>query len=356
MKKKGVTVQSTLIILIILIISAALLFFILGGIPFQSTSSKEACRQSVLMRSRSILGTHPTQGFYPLNCETEKIEISTRNEEIIKRDIANTMYDCWSILGEGKLDFFSESEWRDIGFFGTSKARCVICARINFDKSLKSKPEEFDILRYFDETKVPDKNYTYMEYFSERAGTHLTPEVRVDELTKTDQDLAVVYMAVKGDNFGQMMKREGLIVGGLLFGGAGLSKVFTGSFGTLGKMFFRKTTTNIPTPTPSPNPGTAEVVEEMGEYYGFKEANVGVQTASSEASKTTLTKGAKASIWIGVAILATITAGQLYTLFSSTHAAAVHCEGDSNGCQAILLVPYNASVLSNTCEEIGSIP
>ena len=102
MRKKGATVQTIIISIIILVTSAAIIFFFLKAFPYKETIDKEACHQSVILRNNALLkGEFGLE--IPLNCKTQRIKISSTNEESIKREIADAMYDCWWMLGEGKM-------------------------------------------------------------------------------------------------------------------------------------------------------------------------------------------------------------------------------------------------------------
>lgn len=160
MNKRGQTTQAVIISAVILLLTAAVLFYFFKILPYKETIDKEACHQSVLLRSQEILGLQPGQVLkVALNCKTQEIEIDSTNSDFIKREIANAMYDCWWMLGEGEKNFFSRG-W-------TKDSYCVICARINFSETTQKKFSEiknFDI--YLAETKVPKKNITYAEYFT----------------------------------------------------------------------------------------------------------------------------------------------------------------------------------------------
>jgi hypothetical protein len=155
----------------------------------------------------------------PLNCKTQEIKITTTNEEMIKREIANSMYDCWSMLGEGKLDFFGNDVWGTAGA-GKSKSACVICSTIEFDDQLLQHPKELELLKYFQETKISDKNITYLEYFSDQNGAKLTTIPPKADLLKTNQTYAVIFMGIHGGSFRDALVRViGVAAGGAVIGG-----------------------------------------------------------------------------------------------------------------------------------------
>ncbi len=311
MNKRGTLTQTTIISLIIVILAGAVLFIVMNNIKI--SPDKDACHNSIVLRSASIMGIQPTQSLVPLKCKTENIEIKTRDQVTIERTVANAMYDCWWMVSDSEgnpLDFFSESAWREIGLFGTSKANCLICSTIKFDEKLKENPQSIYLMDYLADTKVPIKNITYMEYFTGGQGG-LEEKVNA-EPSKTDKDLAVVFMMIKGDDLGSALKREGAMVGALVFGGAGLTKSVVGPLGAMGAM--------------------------------------GVEGAGALSTVGT------ASIWIGVAALAAITAGQITTFWTSTHAAAVHCDGNRKGCAGVFLLSLDESEITKTCQNIESIP
>ncbi|UCD21150.1 MAG: hypothetical protein JSW08_01225 [archaeon] len=293
MKKRGEISQAVLIGLIILIVGAALLLIIFMRIPYKSTSEKEACHQSVLLRSKSILGLEPGQSLVPLNCRTQNITISTRSEAIISREIANEMYGCkWMFSGEDgtPLDFFGEGFWRTLGIpgAGTAKSACVICTIIEFDENLKERPMDIDFLRYIEKTKIPEKNITYLDYFTGQENSNFPEQVSGAKI-RTSQDYAIVYMGIKGGGFGEALR------------------------------------TTI---------GTTVVGGVVGLAFGGP-------------------KGALIGAGIGLALQLIL---QPITQLTSSHAAAVHCDGERKGCVTLHLVPYSADSLSSICQKIDSIP
>jgi hypothetical protein len=160
MDKRGQTTQAVIISVVILLLTAAVLFYFFKMLPYKETVDREACHQSVLLRSQEIVGMEPGQLFkVPLNCKTQEIEIDSTNPDFIKREIANAMYDCWWMLGEGKMNFFSNG-W-------TKDSYCMVCARIKFSEATQKKIKEIkDLDFYLQETQIPKKNMTYAEYFT----------------------------------------------------------------------------------------------------------------------------------------------------------------------------------------------
>ncbi len=298
--KRGMTVQSMLIGIIITILSAAIIFLFLRAFPFTSTVDKEACHNSVILRNNALLrGEGILPETIPLNCKTQDIKISTSNEEVIKRDIANSMYDCWWMMGEGKMDFFSESAWRDWGVpgAGTAKSSCVICSTITFEENAQG--HQVDLLSYLEQTRVPSKNLTYLEYLSQEEKAELPTEIKVEKLD-TNQNYAIVFMSIKG----------------------------------------------------------ADIVGEIKNYIGFGGTTAFFVPRLLAKGLTKIgVKGATKLIpVVGWIIAIAEAAGHTITFFTSAHAAAMHCDGEREGCNAIILTPLTASDIAAQCQNIESIP
>ncbi|MEM4153089.1 MAG: hypothetical protein QXK80_03175 [Candidatus Pacearchaeota archaeon] len=300
MNKRGVTVQSMLIGIIIVLLIAAIIFFFLKALPYKETVDKEACRNSVILRNNAILrGEGMLPETIPLNCKTQEITISSTNEDFIKREIANAMYDCWWMLGEGKMQFFSESGWREWGVpgKGTAKANCIICSIIRFDE--KAKRKQIDLLSFLERTKIPSKNLTYLEYFSQEEKAELPTEIKIEKLD-TNQDYAIIFMSIKGEDLGEEIKNY--------IGLGGTSAFFV-------PRLLAKGLTKI---------GVKSAVKLI--------PVIGWIMATAEA------------------------AGHVITFLTSGHAAAVHCEGERKGCNAIILTPLTAQDVVANCQNIESIP
>ena len=342
MNKKGALLQEKVIGIIIFIIVAAIIIYL---VVYENNSTKgnvdaEICHQSIISRSLSIEGIQPGQALMPIKCQTQEIKIDNGDAGSIEKTVADAMYDCWWMVSDDKgnpLDFFNEDSWREVGFFGTSKANCIICSTIKFGDNLKKNPQPIDLMGYLAENTIPLRNITYLEYFT---GENSAPKQEVDaKPSETDQDMAVVFMSIKGDNLGSALRREGGMTAGLVFGGLGLVKAFAGPASLLGRLSL----------------GSASSSGALSGLFVGDEIGGAVPIAqfAGDAAVSGLTK---ASIWGAVALLATITAGQLTTMWTSMHAAAIHCDGNKNGCSGVFVVPLNKTGLIQNCQNIQSIP
>jgi hypothetical protein len=194
--KKGALVTYTIIGAILVIIAAAILFMIYNKVP--KNYDKDACHNSVLLRNNAFLRGDIIPGvnteIIPLQCKTEEVKINDADQETIKRTIADSMYDCWWMLGEGKINFFARKL--------TRSSYCVICSTIDFSDNVKErypKIENFD--SYLINNKIPLHNETYMQYFTGKeihAGDQNLAQqgsVNID----TSKSYAVIYSLVKRD-------------------------------------------------------------------------------------------------------------------------------------------------------------
>lgn len=228
MERKGELTSTQIVTLILAIIG-----FVLVGLGLytifedDSLTNRDLCRLSILSRA-----TVPTAGqqFVPLNCQTEKIcitvddgaflglggknnsckqftgEKNVRNVELkiknntlvndkavetIQREVANAMYDCWLMTGQGKLDIFppnnkdSTSAVDFLKLLGaevnlnvvTVKPSCVVCSRVAFSDALYQADKEFHFLkdidynRFLSTQEVPGTGKSYTSAFTGETGT-----------------------------------------------------------------------------------------------------------------------------------------------------------------------------------------
>ena len=212
MNKKGDLTSTQIITLVIAIIGFGIVLIALFLVNLGGYTAEETCHLSVLTRA-----TAPSalQGAVPLKCVAKKICLGNsassgceaqfageQNVEYVKlkgtkdemrRQIeevsANAMYDCWKMMGEGKLDIFgSYAKEAGITAIGTT---CVICSRVAVDNGVnKTILTEFerdsngsivndsngnpktiggvDINNYMATHQVPGSSLTYLQTFTDR--------------------------------------------------------------------------------------------------------------------------------------------------------------------------------------------
>lgn len=228
-KRAGIVWQ-VLIPLIVLIVVGAILFFFLSAIPWRETVDREACHQSVLLRGNAFLkGEWGAE--LPLKCKTEEIVIKTDDSLEIKRTIANAMYDCWWMLGEGEVDFFRQDPALQ------KKSHCVICATIGFDEKTKnSLPKITGMNGYLQTTKVPGEEFTYWQYFVKSENPTILNDFEEDYLD-TSKTYAITYSLIEKSTLlncvaggGAMVvgAKAGAAIGTVIFPGVGTAIGFVG--------------------------------------------------------------------------------------------------------------------------------
>ncbi|MBS3073316.1 hypothetical protein J4465_00780 [Candidatus Pacearchaeota archaeon] len=218
--KRAQLTQTTLITIIILILSAAIILFFFKTLYLDTQIDREACRASIELRSNSLTRGITGTELIPLKCKTEEIKINTDNSEIIKKDLANAMYDCWWQLGEGKIDFFSKDSWFNFLSDKDSQKACIICSTIEFEKGAKNK--QIDLTNYLAQTKVPLKNITYLQYFSGDNQAKEPLGLNVQKID-TNKKYFITFTGLRGGSWIKTITNAGTItVSGVLLGaGAG---------------------------------------------------------------------------------------------------------------------------------------
>lgn len=207
MDKKGDLTSTQIVTLVIAIISFGIVLVALFLLNLGGYSAEDTCHLSVLTRATA---PNAAQSIIPLKCVTKKICLSESASSGCKEEFAgeqnvdyvkitgnsgnrinqieetnaNAMYDCWSMMGEGKLDLFN-ANLEALGLSAT-KTTCVICSRVAIDKSalanLRAQAEKdygldattglpkqwIDINNYLKTKQVPGSSLTYLQTFTDR--------------------------------------------------------------------------------------------------------------------------------------------------------------------------------------------
>jgi hypothetical protein len=199
--KRGLE-SSTLVTLIALIIGFGILLIAARNLTseFPSSITKETCHSSVLARGYEASGVALGKLFTnSIKCKTEYKclsmggecptgyqTITVFNEEDIKREVANSMYDCWWELGEGKVNFLGRP-------LITNEKSCAMCSVIHFDEKIRQQfPKISSFSDYLYQNNVPGTSQTFLQYFS---GSRAPPTEKID--FSTNQDYSVVYSLIE---------------------------------------------------------------------------------------------------------------------------------------------------------------
>ncbi|MFA5857057.1 MAG: hypothetical protein WC867_06860 [Candidatus Pacearchaeota archaeon] len=180
--KKAQLVSNQLILLIILLVSFVAILSIFFYWNWNAGIDRETCHESVVLRSVYNGKFIETSDIVPLKCQTEKICITkgnncngivgttkspvtkiqlSRNKALnndeIKEAIAGALYDCHSMLGEGKLNFMPRSFW--------DENYCLICSRFAVDNETNNEIKDIsymELYQYMKSRETPGSR-SYLE-------------------------------------------------------------------------------------------------------------------------------------------------------------------------------------------------
>ncbi len=153
--KKGMQAE-TLVIMIVAALSIVVIFGVFYQIQTGEKESrfidKNACKLNVA-RTATLKNMPGVEILYDIgylkseitNCKEYNVKITHDDikEDNLKKKIANTMYDCWDMWGEGEVEVFT---WADTEFV-TDKNVCHVCSVINgaepgfFEKYFNAAPK-----------------------------------------------------------------------------------------------------------------------------------------------------------------------------------------------------------------------
>lgn len=275
MEKRGELTSTQIVTIILALVGFALVGLALYSIfEDDSLTNRDICRLSILSRA-----TVPALGqqLVPLNCQTEKICITVdgknndckqfageknvrkvevkvdgglndaRAIETIQREVANAMYDCWLMTGQGKLDIFPPgnsdgSTWSFVEQITAEmdlnsvsvKPSCIVCSRLAFSDALYESDKQFNFLKDIDYNNfmstqvVPGTTRTYTSVFTGESGTGYASIAQEESLgekpkgfnePKGSSHFAVVFAQIKvsgeepKDQFWNTLKAGGIVGG-----------------------------------------------------------------------------------------------------------------------------------------------
>ena len=187
-QKNSMSILSYLILSIIILL---ILIAFYGKVfdVWKSGSDSQICRKSVELHSGlHIKGLNP---YEDLKCPPSYEKISNTDDNIVKKEIANMMADCfWKFGGDDKLELFGED--------GTY---CALCNYIEFKGSAKNK-QISDFRKFLATEPVPikyDYNISYAHYFlgrplsADEYNDMLTGQTEID----TSNDYGVMFLYSK---------------------------------------------------------------------------------------------------------------------------------------------------------------
>lgn len=267
MYKKGELTSSQIITIVLLLFGfGILLIFLLVILDIDSYNADEICKLSVIARA-----TAPdiAQRAIPLKCTTQKIcitggddcqeykglknvadpvEVKGMTEQDIRTEIEKTiadeMYDCWSAMGEGKLDLFGGSTSSPLAgipvieAFGKKQTVCTVCARIKVNNISESTLQSIDVNDYLATTPFPDNSgETYIQKLTDNSVRSYPREFRENFslADKGTDEIAILFLQINtGDNPMKAFGETGLKSASFIFGTG--ASVFPGSLLLSGKV------------------------------------------------------------------------------------------------------------------------
>jgi len=361
--KKGALVAYILIPMILALAGFIILLYFLGMLNFSNYAGDEVCKLSVLTRATTPAAA---QNFVPLKCFTKKICLTKsffgeckefageKNVERVRlpddfdaaaRKIeeanANAKYDCWRMMGEGKLDLFGNF-WGVLGLDSKmGQSTCVICSRIAIDKSSFTEKELGDILgqvdinNYMETHQVPGSELTYVQTFS-NSGT---------------SKLVVVQ---GGEDNDKKMKN-------------GLNKIFDDNKGSIPDAQYIES--NYGEKLKSGNLQRAYVFsqvkkEKLGDVFNNL-GDIGVSIALGAGMTPVIGKAAfHPYVLIPGLVVAAGTAGYAaYNTYIGNEAAGEYCGkfqssvvNNQEGCSLVQGVPYDVKYINSICKSMQGNP
>lgn len=205
MKNKKAEMTSNQLIKVAILFASVVvisLFLMIVFLWSKPNIDQETCHTSIVLRSTYNSALFDTSKIVPLKCRTEKICLSgggdcnefkadvdiklSKDKEEAKKQvldtIANAMYDCHSMLGEGKLDFMPNTKW--------TENYCLICSRFILDENAKKEVEDIsygEFYKYLEEKKTSDGT-SYLEYLHPGWANWENSKIIFGELQKNSDD------------------------------------------------------------------------------------------------------------------------------------------------------------------------
>jgi hypothetical protein len=145
------------------------LYFIFNEYFTEDDLSWEVCRQSVLLRAKSVesfiggvsgvvTAVSDLSESFPFKCKNDVLNIDYYDEERAKKEIADSIASCYALYGAGVNRLYTS----DILNAGK---KCFVCSRIHFDEDVIGdySEKELDIGDYLVSSKSPGGT-SYFDY------------------------------------------------------------------------------------------------------------------------------------------------------------------------------------------------
>ena len=218
----GRLLTDSLVVMIVILLTAFLLLKYEANLKeiYAKAVGESTCEASV--RTHAALKLRYADFSGDINCPTVKLKIDDKNEEIVKKKVADAMVDCWDQFGRGKLELFKDDS-----------VYCSICHRITFDKEIKFN----GFMKYLAEEKLSKQakgeSITYLQYLTteKTQNSDFLNELanrKIDDtvLASQQNEYAIVFTHVKGKQY----LKEYAAKAGNIAPGVGLIIIGVGTF------------------------------------------------------------------------------------------------------------------------------
>ncbi len=202
--------SSVMLFIIIALVAFAVLFAFILSTTSKSDYEirKERCKASV--KTQAFVEGHGFEGITKkLDCPTEYITIKSSNQDVMKRQVADQMYDCWDKMGQHKAQLWGDTDGEKF---------CIICSVTEFSDK-KNSLEDFPRYLAMHRPAYNDKEYfTLFNGQSPKVVLDAAPIGTEDDLD-TSKSYAIIYTFLTGD---QINKMEGMVGGAAVGTAVGL--------------------------------------------------------------------------------------------------------------------------------------
>lgn len=183
----------SMVSIVIILITVFILFKFEGSIKeaYAEATAKQTCKTSVYTHAKLKMRYVDFSG--EIKCPTLKLTIDDKNEDIVKKKLADAMYDCWDQFGRGNLDLFSDNS-----------VYCAICHRITFDKNIKIN----GFTEYLATQQAPSQKISYLQFLTTER-TQNSDFLKEFENKKIEDKIdgsknneyAIIFTYIKGKKF-----------------------------------------------------------------------------------------------------------------------------------------------------------
>ncbi len=383
MKKRADLTMEMVVTIVLLVVGFGIVLFVISQLFDTGDIDKQTCKQSVVLRGslEAVAGSmgEAGQSFIPLKCKTRKFcvtpslfgtcedlkteagvtRVRVSKEADIEKAITDITFECWSMMGEGKLSIFSQF-WAKTYAVGNVYPSCVICGRIAYDKEAFSKSKidlsKVDVATYMRTHNIPDTNTRYWEYFGGGATVNVGEEPlkqddsgKLAQLTSetgttfepidakaisADTELGILFMQISSPEHWDVLKNDLILATGVLVGVSSIKLTNLIPKGT----FIGTKITYAP-----------KIRNALGQF-----------TAGSGKKITSKVLTPFAKFATAAAVIAGII--QQANIAYNRGVTAGYCgdiSGGSearSGCSAVRIVDYNAEDINTYCSVVENIP